>query len=298
MSGWTQLVFFYRLLIKMTTPRTNIRPAVRLQVAAAQAYCCAECSLTLGATFHIDHKVALCLGGTNDTSNLCALCPNCHAVKTSSDMQQYWDSRNSTRQEMRAVMDKKVQENREIEEELRILATKSDQLQELYRANIEIIEKIMGDCNHGEVVEVKAKRINVDKTMDVYRARISQLPQERFLEFAGAFITDYRMRGSDETTYPRERHAAVLIEVIKQKGFLPAGFISANKKAGRYAESLPGGLLRPDEEGTGPRARLIFIGGRNHFTGQEQSFWSIQKSDYVYDDGSSAPLSTTPNNFY
>lgn len=269
----------------MTTPRANIRPAVRLQVAAAQSYSCADCAMTLGATFHIDHKVALCLGGTNDASNLCALCPNCHAVKTSSDMQQYWDSRNSTRQEMRSIMDKTVQENREIDEELRILAAKTDQLQELYRANVEIVEKIMGDYSYGEIVEVKAKKLNVEKTMEMYQTRISQFPQERFLEFAGAFLTDYRMRGSeDNNTFPRERHAAVLIEVIKQKGFLPAGFVSANKKAGRYAECLPGGLLRPDEEGTGPRARVIFIGGRNHFTGQEQSVWSIQKSDYVYEN--------------
>ncbi len=35
----------------------------------------------------IDHKIAICLGGTNDASNLQLLCKSCHAEKTKRDLQ-------------------------------------------------------------------------------------------------------------------------------------------------------------------------------------------------------------------
>ena len=75
--------------------RRTIRPAVRNQIAASQRYCCQKCSHVFGATFHIDHIRALCLGGDDVLQNLCALCPNCHAEKTSQDVKSYWDNRTS-----------------------------------------------------------------------------------------------------------------------------------------------------------------------------------------------------------
>lgn len=41
------------------------------------------CNQQLTHTFQVDHKVDLQFGGSNDVSNLAALCNNCHANKTS-----------------------------------------------------------------------------------------------------------------------------------------------------------------------------------------------------------------------
>lgn len=43
------------------------------------------------AGFQIDHIIEVKHGGTNDPSNLQALCPSCHAVKTKRCAQQKWD---------------------------------------------------------------------------------------------------------------------------------------------------------------------------------------------------------------
>jgi hypothetical protein len=75
----------------MPPKRIQIRQSQRLQIASSQKYTCLQCNQTLGSIFNIDHKIALCLDGPDNLSNLCALCPNCHAEKTNDDMQKYWD---------------------------------------------------------------------------------------------------------------------------------------------------------------------------------------------------------------
>ena len=40
------------------------------------------CKMLLPPTFEVDHIVELCDGGKDEYSNLHALCPNCHALKT------------------------------------------------------------------------------------------------------------------------------------------------------------------------------------------------------------------------
>ena len=59
-------------------------------VAAAQRWQCRgygatgdnDCTGLLPATFEVDHHRALTNGGTNNWSNLVALCPSCHRKKT------------------------------------------------------------------------------------------------------------------------------------------------------------------------------------------------------------------------
>ena len=43
---------------------------------------CHMCKMLLPPTFEVDHIVELCDGGKDEYSNLQALCPNCHALKT------------------------------------------------------------------------------------------------------------------------------------------------------------------------------------------------------------------------
>lgn len=51
-------------------------------VASSQKWTCAACHEQLDATYEIDHVIELQDGGSNDVSNLEALCRNCHGKKT------------------------------------------------------------------------------------------------------------------------------------------------------------------------------------------------------------------------
>lgn len=67
----------------------------RWEVAAAQGYNCAGlCMGQLPSCFHVDHIVAVAMGGDNEADNLQALCPNCHECKSSREReaarQQGW----------------------------------------------------------------------------------------------------------------------------------------------------------------------------------------------------------------
>lgn len=88
---------------KLKTVDRNVSEKTKQQVAKSQDYKCAnspsqteykqyKCLLwTHGngtfdqSGYEVDHLVALMNGGTNDISNLRALCPNCHRVKTKRD---------------------------------------------------------------------------------------------------------------------------------------------------------------------------------------------------------------------
>lgn len=51
-------------------------------VASNQQWRCLMCHNLLDYSYEIDHNVPLFAGGTNDISNLHALCRNCHGKKT------------------------------------------------------------------------------------------------------------------------------------------------------------------------------------------------------------------------
>lgn len=65
-----------------TKEKRNVTNLMKKKVAADQKWICGNCQTTLDETFEVDHRVALFQGGTNDMSNLVALCPNCHRKKT------------------------------------------------------------------------------------------------------------------------------------------------------------------------------------------------------------------------
>ena len=55
---------------------------VRRQIACSQRWKCEDCDELLDWAFEIDHRVPLFQGGTNESSNLAAICSNCHARKS------------------------------------------------------------------------------------------------------------------------------------------------------------------------------------------------------------------------
>ena len=51
-------------------------------VAAQQGWACGKCHQQLSAWFEVDHEISLENGGSNEVSNLVALCRECHGEKT------------------------------------------------------------------------------------------------------------------------------------------------------------------------------------------------------------------------
>ena len=80
-----------RMMTSGSTPPMNIgvKPTKRSvsetkkkYIASNQHWKCNKCNSMLEATFEIDHIVDLQYGGSNEVSNLVALCRNCHGNKT------------------------------------------------------------------------------------------------------------------------------------------------------------------------------------------------------------------------
>jgi hypothetical protein len=62
--------------------KRSVSETKKKYVASQQNWKCGNCQQQLNHTFEIDHKMRLEYGGTNDVSNLVALCRNCHGNKT------------------------------------------------------------------------------------------------------------------------------------------------------------------------------------------------------------------------
>lgn len=62
--------------------KRSVSETKKKYVAASQSWKCGDCDNQLSAWFEVDHKVRLEHGGTNDVSNLVALCRECHGRKT------------------------------------------------------------------------------------------------------------------------------------------------------------------------------------------------------------------------
>jgi len=62
--------------------KRSVSETKKKYVASMQNWKCGECSKQLNAWFEVDHKVRLEYGGSNEVSNLVALCRECHGKKT------------------------------------------------------------------------------------------------------------------------------------------------------------------------------------------------------------------------
>lgn len=69
-------------VLSMKHKRKATSASVRLQIAWGQNWQCNSCRQVLHWTFEVDHVVALCAGGSNEFSNLQALCVKCHKMKS------------------------------------------------------------------------------------------------------------------------------------------------------------------------------------------------------------------------
>ena len=62
--------------------KRNVSALTKKVIASNQQWKCAVCNGIMDYTYEIDHYIPLFKGGTNDITNLMALCRNCHGKKT------------------------------------------------------------------------------------------------------------------------------------------------------------------------------------------------------------------------
>ena len=62
--------------------KRSVSETKKKYVASNQNWVCGHCKHQLDATFEVDHIIELQNGGTNEITNLVALCRNCHGKKT------------------------------------------------------------------------------------------------------------------------------------------------------------------------------------------------------------------------
>jgi hypothetical protein len=62
--------------------KRSVSETKKKYVASMQDWKCGQCQAKLTHTFEIDHKIRLEYGGSNDATNLIALCRECHGQKT------------------------------------------------------------------------------------------------------------------------------------------------------------------------------------------------------------------------
>jgi len=65
--------------------KRSVSETKKKYIAANQDWKCGNCKSQLDHTFEIDHKIRLEYGGTNEVTNLIALCRNCHGKKTANE---------------------------------------------------------------------------------------------------------------------------------------------------------------------------------------------------------------------
>lgn len=73
--------------LPVPTKRRKINKDLRQQIADKQENTCGSCKLALTPYFQIDHTVGLQFGGTDEESNLMALCCECHNMKSIAENQ-------------------------------------------------------------------------------------------------------------------------------------------------------------------------------------------------------------------
>lgn len=62
--------------------KRSVSETKKKYVASSQNWMCKHCNEQLDATFEVDHIIELQNGGSNETTNLVALCRNCHGKKS------------------------------------------------------------------------------------------------------------------------------------------------------------------------------------------------------------------------
>ena len=71
-----------RIMKSGKTTKRSVSETKKKFVASQQDWTCKDCGNKLNAWFEVDHHISLESGGSNEVSNLVALCRECHGKKT------------------------------------------------------------------------------------------------------------------------------------------------------------------------------------------------------------------------
>ena len=79
-----KVILMYNKPSKTKRKRTNIPRGLRHEVFKRDGYKCVECGASKedGATLHVDHKIPVSKGGTDELDNLQTLCSDCNLNKS------------------------------------------------------------------------------------------------------------------------------------------------------------------------------------------------------------------------
>ena len=79
-----KVILLHNKAAKPKRKRTNIPRGLRHEVFKRDGYKCVECGASKedGATLHIDHKIPVAKGGTDELDNLQTLCSDCNLNKS------------------------------------------------------------------------------------------------------------------------------------------------------------------------------------------------------------------------
>lgn len=80
-SGFELKIKHARLLCGTSRKKGRISKRLIQQLLAIQGPNCAYCQCSIeNITYHVDHMLPICVGGTNDLTNLCLSCPRCNHI--------------------------------------------------------------------------------------------------------------------------------------------------------------------------------------------------------------------------
>jgi hypothetical protein len=123
------------------------------------------------------------------------------------------------------------------------------------------------------------KELNLPLTLQNYEQRLRSEGRD-LIELDNAYLTDFDLTKILKTTNGHfVHHAQILDQLAKQYKVKVRGFLSENKRAGKYVDRLPNGEKR-DSEGGG--VRCVYVGNASPFTGHKDSPYRILKEDMVY----------------
>ena len=73
---------------KSNKSKRKLPESIKKIIASEQEWKCAECRHILPSSYQVDHKIPFSICENDEKENLVALCPNCHSLKTQSELKR------------------------------------------------------------------------------------------------------------------------------------------------------------------------------------------------------------------
>ena len=74
--------------MKSNKSKRKLSESIKKIIASEQEWKCADCRHILPSSYQVDHKIPFSISENDEKENLVALCPNCHSLKTQSELKR------------------------------------------------------------------------------------------------------------------------------------------------------------------------------------------------------------------